>query len=147
MARSVDLTEVLWRDTLLQGAVYREWVNNLGSRQAVDRIAHLLCELAGRLEIVRLSEHGRDRLKVEIPLRQVDVAEAVGLSTVHVNRSLQELRRRGLIEWQGHTIELLQRERLEQICEFSADYLYARRASSAGRNVVKIQDRNSTGRN
>lgn len=138
MQRSGDITEIFWRDSLLQGALYCEWVNNLGSRPALERIAHLFCELASRLEIVSLCQN---RAVFEIPFRQQDIAEALGLSTVHVNRSLQELRRRGLIEWQGHSVELLHRERLEQICEFSSDYLYARRAAATRNNVIGIAAR------
>lgn len=136
-----SLTEVLWRDTLLQGGIYCEWVNNLGSRPALEKIAHLLCELTTRLEIVGLSKRIGERIKIELPLRQVDVAEAAGLSIVHVNRSIQELRRRGLIEWEGHTVEIIQRDRLEQISEFSSDYLYAKRAPPASDKIVSIGSR------
>jgi CRP-like cAMP-binding protein len=135
MHGSSELTEVFWRESLLQGALYCEWVNNLGSRPALERIAHLLCELASRLEIVGLCQN---RAAFEVPFRQLDIAEALGLSTVHVNRSLQELRRRGLIEWEGHAVRLLQRQRLEQICEFTTEYLYARRAVPPAHNVVGI---------
>ena len=98
----------------------------------------MLCELASRLEIVGLCQY---RAAFEVPFRQLDIAEALGFSTVHVNRSLQELRQRGLIEWEGHAIRLLQRQRLEQIFEFTSEYLYARRAAPSAHNVVGILGR------
>ncbi|WP_246740643.1 helix-turn-helix domain-containing protein [Bradyrhizobium sp. LCT2] len=69
------------------------WVEDLGSRPALPRVAHLICELAARLEIVGLLEGSRFRL----PLTQADFAEACGLSIVHMNRTIQELRRKDLI--------------------------------------------------
>lgn len=95
------------------------------------------------MEIVGLAQLGTDTTTIDLPFRQRDIADAVGLSTVHVNRSIQELRRRGMIEWQGHTLELVQRERLELICDFNSDYLYARRAAPSGHNVIDISRRNS----
>lgn len=109
-----------WRETLIQGAIHREWVDNLGSRQALPRVAHLICEIAARLEFVGLVQNNA----FTCPLTQEDVANACGLSIVHVNRTIQELRRQALIDWQGRTMELRQRENLENIAEFDADYLH-----------------------
>ncbi|PSO30910.1 Crp/Fnr family transcriptional regulator [Bradyrhizobium sp. MOS002] len=115
------LTNALWRETLVHAAIHREWVENLGSRRALPRVAHLLCELATRLEVVGLLEDGSFRL----PFTQQDFAEACGLSTVHINRTIQELRRMNLIEWRGHTVSLLRRKELETVADFSPDYLHA----------------------
>jgi CRP-like cAMP-binding protein len=131
MMESGELTQAFWRETLLQGEIYREWVDNLGSRNAMERVAHLLCELATRLELVGLMEEC-DQFR--LPLRQQNVADAVGLSTVHVNRTLQELRRASLIEWRGETIRLLERAKLEDISDFNADYL---RAIGTARNAAR----------
>ncbi|WP_229167418.1 MULTISPECIES: Crp/Fnr family transcriptional regulator [Bradyrhizobium] len=100
-------------------AIYREWIENLGSREALPRLSHLLCEIAARLELVGLLDNGR----LHVPFTQQDIADACGLSTVHVNRTIQELRRRKLIEWNGHAVDLLQRDQLELLAEFRASYL------------------------
>jgi CRP-like cAMP-binding protein len=124
---SPGLTNAFWRETLIHAAIYREWVENLGSRQALPRLAHLLCELAARLEMVGLLDDDSFRL----PFTQQDFADACGLSTVHVNRTIQELRRRDLIAWQGPIARLLQREELEMIADFSPGYLHVLKTSVA----------------
>jgi CRP-like cAMP-binding protein len=127
LEESPGLTNAFWRETLIHAAIYREWVENLGSRQALPRLAHLFCELAARLEMVGLLDDDSFRL----PFTQQDFADACGLSTVHVNRTIQELRRRDLIEWQGPIVRLLQREELEMIADFSPGYLHALNTSVA----------------
>ncbi|MCC8955360.1 Crp/Fnr family transcriptional regulator [Bradyrhizobium sp. Pear77] len=118
---SPGLTNAFWRETLIQGAIYREWVENLGSRAALPRVAHLFCELATRLEMVGLLDKDSFRL----PVTQQDLADACGLSTVHINRTIQELRRMGLLEWRGHVVNVLRRRNLETVAEFNAGYLHA----------------------
>ncbi|MBW7960867.1 Crp/Fnr family transcriptional regulator [Bradyrhizobium sp. BR 10261] len=113
------LTYALWGESVIQAAIYREWVENLGARAALPRVAHLLCELSTRLQRVGLAENG----KMNLPFTQADLADACGLSTVHINCTIQELRRRRLIDWQGQTLELLQRAELEFIAEFNQEYL------------------------
>ncbi|WP_314949965.1 Crp/Fnr family transcriptional regulator [Bradyrhizobium cosmicum] len=125
MRDSPGLTQAFWRETLIHAAIYREWIENLGARQALGRIAHLLCELATRMELVGLLDNG----SLHLPFTQQDVADACGLSVVHVNRTLQELRREGLIEWRNHTVQLLDRARLEDAAEFSREYLHALEAA------------------
>ncbi|WGD50043.1 Crp/Fnr family transcriptional regulator [Bradyrhizobium sp. CB1650] len=119
LADSAALTHAFWRETLIQAAIYREWVENLGSRQALPRLAHLVCEIAARLEIVGLLDDDR----FHVPFTQQDVADACGLSVVHVNRMIQELRRRKLIEWEDQTIELRDRDQLEALADFRPSYL------------------------
>jgi Crp-like helix-turn-helix domain len=85
--------------------------------------------LPPRLEMVGLLDGDSFRL----PFTQQDFADACGLSTVPVNRTIQELRRRDLIEWQGPMVRLLQREELEMIADFSPGYLHALDTSAAGR--------------
>ncbi|MET4219932.1 CRP-like cAMP-binding protein [Bradyrhizobium sp. LB14.3] len=120
MTESPALTHAFWRETLIHAAIYREWVENLGSRQALGRVAHLLCELITRMGFVGLADNGSFRL----PLTQQDVADACGLSIVHVNRTIQELRREGLIEWQNQTVTPLRPQKLMDVAEFSAEYLH-----------------------
>ena len=122
MNDSPAITQAFWRETLIHAALFREWVENLGSREALGRIAHLLCEIAGRLELVGALDNDSS---FRLPLTQQNVADACGLSVVHVNRTLQELRRQGLIEWQNHIVQLRNRTALEEVAEFNRDYLHA----------------------
>jgi CRP-like cAMP-binding protein len=121
MRGSPGITQAFWRETLIHAAIYREWIENLGARQALGRIAHLICELAIRLNLVGLCDNG----SFHLPFTQQDVADACGLSVVHVNRTLQELRREGLVKWQNHTLQILDQAKLEIVGEFSHQYLHA----------------------
>ncbi|MCJ2044374.1 Crp/Fnr family transcriptional regulator [Methylobacterium sp. J-078] len=106
--------------TLVDEATLREWLVNVGCRSAIERIAHLLCELLVRLQIVGFASED----SYEFPVTQLDLADTVGLSNVHVNRSLQELRRQGVIELRGRTLKILDHHRLKSIAEFNAKYLH-----------------------
>ena len=104
-----SIAEALWTYTLVVSAIFHEWIVNVGARPALARIAHLLCQMMARLEAVGLAREGR----CELPISQSVLAEATGLSRIHVNRSLQELRKQGLItlsfnaliihDWKGLT--------------------------------------------
>ena len=87
------IADVFWRETLIDAAVFREWVVNVGRRDAYARIAHVLCEIYVRLRAVGLV----DGQAYQLPITQAELGDATGLSTVHVNRTLQELRGNGLI--------------------------------------------------
>lgn len=121
MDESPRLMHAFWRETLIHAAIYREWVENLGGRQALGRIAHLLCELATRLELIGLLDNG----SFHLPFTQQNIADACGLSSVHVNRTLQQLRRQRLVDWQHNTIQLLDRTALEDAAEFNRAHLYS----------------------
>jgi CRP-like cAMP-binding protein len=88
-----SLRDLFWRDTLIDAAIFREWTVNVGRRSAYTRIAHLLCEVLVRMRAVGLA----DGDSCDLPLTQEDIGDAAGLSNVHVNRSLQELRAEGLV--------------------------------------------------
>jgi CRP-like cAMP-binding protein len=107
----------------VQAAVQREWVVNLGQRGATERMAHLLCELHMRLWLVDLAKED----SCEIPLTQADLAEVMGLSAVHVNRVLQELRNTGLIVLRGGALTIPNLEALRDTAMFDAGYLHAGR--------------------
>jgi CRP-like cAMP-binding protein len=114
------LGELFWRDTLIDAAVFRQWVVNVGRRQAPARMAHLLCELLVRLRAVQLVEdHAFD-----LPVTQGDLADALGITNVHVNRVLQDLRRTGLISLRGKTLKVLDWEGLKKVGEFDPTYLH-----------------------
>jgi CRP-like cAMP-binding protein len=140
LMESPGLTNALWRETLIHAAIYRQWVENLGSRTALPRVAHLISELATRLEVVGLLDDD----SFGLPCTQQDFADACGLSTVHINRTIQELRRMGLVEWRGHTVSLLRRKELETVADFSPDYLHALQvAAPISRRTTDAPDRSA----
>jgi CRP-like cAMP-binding protein len=110
---------LFWRDTLIDAAVFRQWMVGIGRRAAYGRIAHLMCELLVRLRAVELVEDHAFKL----PLTQADLGDALGLSTVHVNRVLQELRGQELITLRGGFLHVLDWEGLKQAGEFNPAYL------------------------
>jgi CRP-like cAMP-binding protein len=110
---------LVW-DDLVEQATQREWLLNLGQRSAYERIAHLLIELYIRLRTVGRAQHGR----CDFPLTQNDLADATGLTAVHVNRTLQELRRDGLIELDRKQLQILDLERMMDASMFNANYLH-----------------------
>ena len=113
------LARLLWLSTVIDGAIQRTWVTCLGRRSANMHLAHLICELFLRLETVGLV----DGESFNFPLTQADVADAVGLSTVHVNRIIQELRSKKLITWERKVITVLDRARLKSYADFDPTYL------------------------
>ncbi len=112
--------DALWRDTLIDAAVFREWLVGMGRRDAHARIAHLFCEIITRLDSVGLAP---DK-SVQIPLTQATLADALGLSAVHVNRVAQELRSEGLITWRGKTLTVNDWEGLKEAGDFDPTYLH-----------------------
>lgn len=113
------LTRLLWLNTLIDGAIHREWLTTMGRLSATAHMAHFICELFLRLKAV-----GRtDGDTIHLPLTQAELGDTLGLSTVHVNRVLQELRKEGLIRWQGDALTILDWERLEKVGEFTPTYL------------------------
>jgi CRP-like cAMP-binding protein len=115
--------DAFWRDTLIDAAVFREWILNLGRREAYGRMAHLLCELYVRLKAVGLTNGD----VYEFPLTQAEFGDALGLSTVHVNRTLQDLRGDGLITLRSNSVTVLDWDRLREAGEFDPTYLHLRK--------------------
>lgn len=114
------ITQALWWNELVTAATQREWTLNIGQRTAYERIAHLLIELYIRLQNVGRAQDGR----CDFPLTQNDLADATGLTAVHVNRTLQEIRKDGLIELERKQLHILDLERLMDIAMFNANYLH-----------------------
>ena len=114
------LTDVFWRDTLIDASIFREWMLGLGRRDAKTRVAHLFCEMVMRLRAVGLEQDN----SVPLPLTQNEVGDALGLSTVHVNRTLQELRGENLVEWENGVLTVLDWEGLKLTGEFDPTYLH-----------------------
>ena len=114
------LARVYWFMTNIDAAIHREWALSLGQRSALSRMAHLFCEMNIRLDVV-----GRaSRNSYEFPLTQRELSECLGLTVVHANRTIQELRRRGLIELENRQLNILDRRGLEGVAQFDPTYLY-----------------------
>jgi CRP-like cAMP-binding protein/CheY-like chemotaxis protein len=113
--------------SLVDEATLHEWLVNVGQRTALERIAHLFCELITRFQAAGVGTNQ----SCDLPVTQNQLADTTGMTTVHVNRSLQELRRRGLIELKGRTLRILDWPRLKRLAEFDADYLHLGERSAA----------------
>jgi CRP-like cAMP-binding protein len=117
------LARLLWFSTNVDGAAHREWELSLGRRSAVQRIAHLFCELYYRLKVVGLT----DGTSFAFPMTQTEIAEAKGLTSVHVNRTLKELREGEFVTVQKGLVTIHDLHGLMRICEFDPAYLYLER--------------------
>lgn len=113
------LTRLLWLDTLVDGAIHREWIVAMGRRSKKSHLAHLLCELFVRLQGVNRTTGN----SFHLPLSQAEMADVLGLSVVHMNRVIQSLRREKLISWVAQTVTILDWDRLREIAEFDPTYL------------------------
>ena len=102
MQHHPQIARALRMSTLVDEATSREWLVNVGCRSAIERISHLFCELLVRLQVVGLASEN----SYVLPLTQAELGDTTGLSNVHVNRSLQELRRQGLIEWKERRLTI-----------------------------------------
>ena len=123
--RSAAIPRAVLREVSISAGIAEEWVANIGGRRAISRVAHLLCELVCRLDAAR----GAAQSTYAIPLTQTDLGDATGLSTVHVNRVLQQLRGRRLLELNGGQLSILDRQRLAEVAGFNHKYLHIAGAS------------------
>jgi CRP-like cAMP-binding protein len=121
-----ELARALWWATLVDEAVLRNWIVNIGRRDAYQGVAHLMCELHARMGSVGLVDEGR----FSLPLTQEELADALGLTPVHVNRVLQRLRGEGLITLEDRVLTLEDPEGLRRAAGFDPTYLHARRQGS-----------------
>src|ERR1700685_2672157 len=112
-----NLTRALWWSTLVEEAIAREWIVNVGQRNALERMTHLFCELLYRFRAVGLNQG----LSCTLPLTPAGVAETLGFSAMHVNRTLQELRRQKLIPLYGGTLTIQNLQALEELSFFNPE--------------------------
>ncbi|MCJ2138438.1 Crp/Fnr family transcriptional regulator [Methylobacterium sp. E-066] len=119
LGRHPRIALAVQRAKLAEEATAREWMVSIGIRSGRERMAHLLCELLERLGAIGQVTDGQYHL----PLTQEDLADALGLTSVHVNRVLQALRRDGLISLRERRLRILAPRRLSQLAEFEAGYL------------------------
>jgi CRP-like cAMP-binding protein len=120
--RFPHLTRVFWLMTNLDAAIHREWEFSLGRRDAKGKLAALFCELHVRLQVVGLATER----SYELPLTQTDLSDCLGLTNVHVNRMLRELRDAAVLELHAGRVTILNLEALRQVGEFDPAYLYLR---------------------
>lgn len=120
MHEAPSLADALWRDTLIDASIYREWILNLGRRNARAQIAHLFCELATRRSWADIGETDR----FELPMTQEHIADATGMTVVHVNRTLRVLSEEGAIERDSREVHVRDWARLETIADFDPAYLH-----------------------
>lgn len=118
--RMPHLTRMMWFTTNVDAAIHREWEVSLGRRSAIQRAAHLFCELHVRLGVVGLAEEDGYRLSIS----QAELAECLGLTPVHVNRVLRELRERTLVEFRAGRVSFQDLPGLKRLAEFDPGYLY-----------------------
>lgn len=114
------LAHAMWLDTLIDASVYREWVVNVGRREAKVAMAHLLCEFGRRLEFAGLADGGQ----FQLPMTQDQLADCLGITPVHVNRVLKELAKDGLINRRDRFVEVPDRTKLSKIAGFNELYLH-----------------------
>jgi len=119
-AKHPRIAQGLQWDALVAAAIQREWTVSIGQRSATERVAHLLCEQFVRLKIVDLV-HGNS---CDFPVTQADLADATGLSNVHVNRTLQDLRSAGVIELKARTLTVPDLDALMRVALFNPGYLH-----------------------
>lgn len=123
-----NLAFVYWFSTNLDAAIHREWVLSLGRRNAMSRMAALFCELQVRLAIVGLA----DENSFEFPVDQIELAECLGLTSVHVNRTLRQLREQNLVAFRDKRVTVHNLDGLRRVAEFDPAYLYLGRQSAYG---------------
>ena len=121
--RHPHLARLYWFSTNLDAAVHREWMLSLGRRSALSKVAHLFCELQVRLGLVGLT----DDTGYDLALTQIDLAECVGMTPVHVNRLLRDLREQGAVEFGKGRVTIRDLNLLRRIAEFDPAYLYLER--------------------
>jgi CRP-like cAMP-binding protein len=117
------LANAFWKMTLIAGAAFREWVVNVGGRPGIKRIAHLLCEMMVRMQAVGLATDNT----CSFPMTQMELGEATGQTVVHVNRSLQTLRKDRLITLQRGELQIHNFDALAQRGDFDPTYLHLKK--------------------
>jgi CRP-like cAMP-binding protein len=119
--------QAMWLETLVDGSIFREWIANVGRRDARTRVSHLLCEFTVRLHAAGLTEGNR----YELPMTQEQLGDATGLTAVHVNRTMQGLRSEGLISSDKRSITIENWKALTSVGDFNTAYLHPEAAQGS----------------
>ncbi len=118
--RSASIGHAILVSTLVEASIFREWILNVGRRDAKSRLAHVLCELA-----VRLDAHGlTDHMGYHLPMTQAELADALGLTPVHLNRVIRSLECDGLINRSKRDLSFPDWERMRDMADFNDRYLH-----------------------
>lgn len=131
LTESSNITKALWWSTMTDSAVLREWIVDHGSRDAAERISHLMCEMLIRYRIVGATTDD----SFPFLLTQEELADATGMTPVHVNRMIQQLRAEGLIELRGKVLTVLDPQALQQRARYDSSYLHLTRTEQRDREV------------
>jgi CRP-like cAMP-binding protein len=111
----------MWYDTLVDGSIFREWIANVGRRDARTRVAHLFCEFALRLKVAGLG----DEVGYQLPMTQEQLGDATGLTSVHINRTIKQLEAEGLIDRVSpRAITIGDWKKLAEVGDFDSHYLH-----------------------
>ncbi|MGO4171536.1 Crp/Fnr family transcriptional regulator [Bosea sp. TAF32] len=114
------IAQALWRDTLIDAATYREWMLGMGRRPALQHMAHFLCEIFVRQNAIGATFDGR----CDLPISQAEMADAFGMSLVHLNRTLREMRKTGLVDWSHGRLAVYDFKGLQKLSGFDPTYLH-----------------------
>jgi CRP-like cAMP-binding protein len=120
LTESTKLTKALWWSTMTDSAVLREWIVDHGSRDSLERIAHLMCEMLIRYRVIGETTDE----SIPFPLTQEELADATGMTPVHANRMIQQLRSEGLIELTGRMLTVLDTKGLQRLAKYDSSYLH-----------------------
>lgn len=115
-----SIGHALWRETLIDAAIFREWTLNIGRRDARCRMAHMLCEFALRLEVAGLGE----QTHYELPMTQEEMADALAITSIHVSRTLRSLAEEDYVERSARSVKILDWHRLVKLGDFDPGYLH-----------------------
>jgi CRP-like cAMP-binding protein len=116
-----NVGKALWTDTLVDASIFREWIANVGRRDARTRLAHLLCEIALRMKVAGLGE----QTNYELPMTQDQLADTTGMTSVHINRTIRRLEAEGLIERRSaRAIVIGDWRKLAEVGDFNSAYLH-----------------------
>ncbi|MDI3558945.1 Crp/Fnr family transcriptional regulator [Bradyrhizobium sp. Arg816] len=118
--RSPSVAELFWRDTLIDSAMFREWIVNVGQRPAPARLAHVMIELRERLRVIERL----DGNSFEMPLTQEQIGEALGITAVHANRVIKQLRQEGIAELHRGRVTVLDERKFLELADFDGRYLH-----------------------
>jgi len=126
-----------WRDGTVDASILAKWIGNIGRQDARARLAHLICEFGTRSELAGIGS----RTSFALDATQEQLADALGLTSVHVNRTLQRLRSEGVVSTRGHAVDVLDWERLADIAEFDPTYLLVNQGPVESPRFRAVTDR------
>jgi CRP-like cAMP-binding protein len=129
---SYHVTRLLWASTLIDASVFRQWIVSIGRRSADARLAHLFCELFLRFRMIGLTKD----LSYPLAATQVDLADALGLSLVHTNKTCAKLRVAGLVTFAQRTVTIHDWDKLQNFAEFNPEYLHLEVKSAISSQAV-----------